>query len=108
MINAHPDILPVDREGRIRGFGGRHHDCQSNPVYRGYISKIVTAMAEHFSDNTNVIGWQPDNELGNSHDELCYCKHCRESFQKWLKNKYGTVTELNKAWGTAFLESGIQ
>jgi len=102
MINQHPDILPVDREGRRRGFGGRHHDCQSNPAYREYIRKIVTAMAQHYSDNPNVIGWQPDNELGNSHDGLCHCAYCRENFQNWLKKKYGTVGELNKAWGTAF------
>ena len=29
MINRYPDILPVDREGKVRGFGGRQHDCQS-------------------------------------------------------------------------------
>ena len=59
-------------------------------------------MAEHYSGNKNVIGWQPDNELGNSHDDLCYCGNCRKNFQKWLRKKYGTADELNKAWGTAF------
>ena len=77
MINRYPDILPVDREGKVRGFGGRHHDCQSNPVYRAMIRRMVTAMAEHYGGNTNVIGWQPDNELGNSHQDLCMCDHCR-------------------------------
>jgi beta-galactosidase len=102
MIRKHPDILPTDHDGRVRGFGGRHHDCQSNPVYRDYIRKIVTAMAEHYADNPYVIGWQPDNELGNSHDDLCHCRYCRENFQNWLRRKYGTVNELNKAWGAAF------
>ena len=102
MINKHPEILPVDREGRVRGFGGRHHDCQSNPVYREYIRKLVTRMAQHYGENPYVIGWQPDNELGNSHQELCTCASCRSRFQDWLQKKYGTAEELNRAWGTSF------
>ncbi len=102
MIRKHPEILPVDRDGRVRGFGGRHHDCQSNPVYRAYVRKMVTRLAEHYGENPNVIGWQPDNELGNSHQELCTCDSCRSSFQSWLKEKYQTTEKLNAAWGTAF------
>lgn len=102
LIQKHPEILPVDRDGRVRGFGGRHHDCQSNPIYREYIRKLVTKMAQHYGENPLVIGWQPDNELGNSHQDLCTCESCRQQFQKWLKKKYQTTDSLNKAWGTAF------
>ena len=102
LINREPDILPTDWEGRRRTFGGRHHDCQSNPRYRAEIRTLVTEMARHYAANPNVIGWQPDNELGNSHGELCTCAHCRKAFQDWLRRKYGTVQELNRAWGTAF------
>ncbi len=102
MVHKHPDILPMDREGRVRGFGGRHHDCQSNPTYRSYIRKLVTKMAEHYGQNPYVIGWQLDNELGNSHQELCTCTSCGQHFQAWLRRKYQTTEELNRAWGTAF------
>lgn len=102
MVQKHPEILPVDREGRVRGFGGRHHDCQSNPVYREYIRKLVTEMAKHYGENPYVIGWQPDNELGNSHQELCTCVSCRKRFQDWLRRKYKTTEALNRAWGCAF------
>lgn len=102
MINKHPDILPVDKLGIRRGFGGRHHDCQSNSTYRKYITGMVTAMTKRFANNPNVIGWQTDNELGNSHDELCMCDSCRKSFQGWLQKKYDTVEALNVAWGTHF------
>lgn len=102
LVHKHPDILPVDREGRVRGFGGRHHDCQSNPTYREYIRRLVTEMARHFGENPYVIGWQPDNELGNSHQDLCTCNHCRKRFQMWLQRKYQTADNLNRAWGNAF------
>lgn len=102
IIEKNPEILPVDSQGLTKGFGGRHHDCQSNQIYRKHIRRFVTAMAEHFKDNENVIGWQIDNELGNSHEDLCYCDSCREAFWAWLKKKYGTIEKVNREWGTTF------
>ena len=108
MINKYPEILPVDSEGRVRGFGGRHHDCQSNPTYRAYAKRIVTKMAERYGENPAVVGWQVDNELGNSHGDLCHCASCRRRFQEWLKQKYGNIDELNRCWGTAFWSQGYR
>lgn len=102
LANKYPEILPVDRMGIVHGFGGRHHDCQSNKVYREKVRIIVTEMAKHYCNNPGVIGWQPDNELGNSHDDLCTCDSCRKAFQIWLEKKYSNVDRLNEAWGTAF------
>ena len=102
MCNKYPEIMPVDKNGQRRYFGGRHHDCQSNPIYREKVTAIVTRMADHFGNNPDVIGWQPDNELGNSHLDVCFCDSCRKSFQKWLQRKYVNVGALNKAWGTPF------
>lgn len=102
IIEEIPDLLPVDSQGRVRGFGGRHHNCQSNQAYKKHIQRMVTAMGNHYKDNPNVIGWQIDNELGNSHSDLCYCDSCRRSFQKWLERKYETIGQLNKEWGTSF------
>ena len=102
IIAKNPEIQPIDYEGRRRYFGGRHHDCQSNPVYREHIRRYVTAFVGHFGGNPNVIGWQIDNELGNSHGDLCYCPSCETRFQEWLKEKYGDIGTLNCKWGTVF------
>lgn len=106
IIEKNPEIQPIDREGRRRFFGGRHHCCQSNKTYREHIKRFVTAMSEKFADNPGVIGWQIDNELGNSHSDLCMCGSCRLNFQKWLLRKYGKIERLNEAWGTAFWSQG--
>lgn len=106
IIEENPEIQPIDREGRIRRFGGRHHDCQSNPAYREHIRRFVTAYSKRFADNPGVIGWQIDNELGNSHGDLCMCDSCKTAYQSWLEKKYGTIEALNEAWGTAFWSQG--
>jgi beta-galactosidase len=102
LIEHHPDILPVNDQGKRLGFGGRHHCCQSNRIYRDYVSRFVTAMARQFRSNPHVIGWQTDNEFGNSHLNLCLCDSCRTHFHQWLENKYGTIDRLNETWGTVF------
>ena len=106
IIDQNPEIQPTDWHGQQRFFGSRHHDCQSNPVYRAHIRRYVTAFAAHYAANPHVVGWQVDNELGNSHGDLCYCEHCQARFQQWLKDKYHTIDELNRAWGTAFWSQG--
>lgn len=106
IIEKNPEIQPIDRQGRRRHFGGRHHDCQSNETYRAHIKRFVTAFSKRFADNPGVIGWQIDNELGNSHFDLCMCDSCKARFQKWLTEKYGTIETLNNAWGTAFWSQG--
>ena len=106
IIRSDPAIQPVDADGIVHGFGGRHHDCQSSPAYRRHVSRIVSALADRFGRNENVIGWQIDNELGNSHDGLCYCENCEKRFRQWLRERYGTVEELNRCWGTAFWSQG--
>lgn len=102
IVEKNPEILPVDSNGQRKSFGGRHHDCQSNKVYREHVKRIVAAMAEHFKNNPYIIGWQIDNELGNSHDDLCMCESCKNAFSRWLENKYHTIDELNHQWGTSF------
>ena len=108
IIAANPEIQPIDSEGRRRYYGGRHHDCQSNHAYREHIKRYVTAFAAHFGKNPNVIGWQIDNELGNSHNDLCMCPSCEVGFQKWLEEKYGDIETLNQKWGTIFWSQDYQ
>ena len=102
IIDKSPDMLPENKSGCRLGFGGRHHVCHSNAIYREHTRRIVTAMAEHYGKNNTVIGWQIDNELGNSHEELCMCDNCRSGFQKWLEKKYNSIENLNRSWGTVF------
>jgi beta-galactosidase len=102
IIERNPEILPVDHTGMVRGFGGRHHDCQSNEAYRAHIRRFVRAMARHFRGHPHVIGWQTDNELGNSHRTLCFCDSCKQAFRAWLKRRYGSIEAVNEAWGTVF------
>ena len=101
LIEAHPDILPVDEDGRRLRFGSRRHYCPNNPNFQQHTKKIVQALAERYGDHPSVIGWQIDNEFA-CYIPRCYCDICTENFREWLEKKYETLEALNEAWGTAF------
>ncbi len=98
LMTKHPEIFLVRQDGQRLTFGNRREYCPNSPVYHDYSRRIVTQMAEHYTDHPSVIGWQIDNELGNR----CYCPICARSFQDWLRNLYGSLDELNEKWGTIF------
>ncbi len=102
LLDRSPEILPIDREGRIRAFGSRRHYCFSSPAYQEETRRIVTCFAERYGDHPAVVGWQTDNEFGCHDTVRCYCARCQTAFQCWLAGKYTSVSALNAAWGTAF------
>ena len=98
LMDQYPEIYPVDLYGIQKGFGTRRHYCSVNSTYRELARIITIKMVEHYRDNSNVIGWQIDNEF----DANCYCDHCKKGFHEWLRNKYKTIQTLNEEWGTVF------
>lgn len=98
MAKRYPDVLRVDNQGRKRKFGGRHNSCPNSPTYRKYAARLAGKLAERYKDHPGLLIWHISNEYGG----YCYCEHCESAFRVWLKQRYGTIEKLNKAWNTAF------
>ena len=98
MSRKYPEILPVDVEGRKRTHGARVNFCPNSKVYRKYSAEMARRMAERYKDHPALLVWHIANEYGT----YCYCETCAEEFRGWLKKKYGTVEELNRAWNMSF------
>lgn len=101
MCDAHPDIMQIQADGQRKVYGRRRHACYNNEAYRTYCIRIVRELAERYKDNSTVVGFQIDNEM-TTEEPYCYCENCRERFVEWLRQKYKTIEQLNRLWGTAF------
>ncbi|MDP1628582.1 MAG: beta-galactosidase [Parvibaculum sp.] len=102
LVDSMPDMLPVDRHGRPRGFASRRHYCFSHAGYRRECARIVRALAEAFGQHPAVVAWQTDNEYGCHDTVLSYSDEARLGFRHWLRDRYGSVAALNEAWGNVF------
>jgi len=108
LVDRYPEVLPVGRDGRVRGFGSRRHVCFTSPAYREETRRIVTLLAERYGRHEAVGAWQTDNEYGCHDTVRCYCPRCRAAFQHWLRARYGTVETLNEAWWTVFWSQEVR
>lgn len=103
LAKKHPDILSEFENGTKRTFGGRHVYCFNSPEMYTYSERIIRALAEHYKDESAIIAWQIDNELGHEDSDICYCNHCRQAFRSFLRDKFhGDIQALNETYGTAF------
>ncbi|MCZ8519493.1 MULTISPECIES: beta-galactosidase [Paenibacillus] len=101
LTHRYPEVLNASKEGVLYRHGMRRHYNYSSPKYRELCGRIVRNMAEAYKDHPAVIGWQIDNEL-NCEINLFYSDADHTAFREWLQERYGTLEQLNEAWGTVF------
>ncbi|WP_394554952.1 beta-galactosidase [Agromyces sp. MMS24-JH15] len=101
LAKLHPETLPVTEDGVRLAVGSRQQYCPSSPVYREYARRLVERLVERYAGHPALELWHVNNEYG-CHVHHCYCDASAAAFRGWLEARYGSIEELNRAWGTAF------
>jgi beta-galactosidase len=101
LVRRHPEMLPVTSEGVILWHGSRRHYCPHSTAYHRHATALVTKLAERYGRHSALVLWHVDNEYG-CHVTECFCEISVSAFRQWLQQRYGTLENLNHAWGTAF------
>ncbi|SDS63869.1 beta-galactosidase [Actinoplanes derwentensis] len=101
LTTEHPEILPVDRDGRTVWPGARQHWRPTSPVFRDHALRLVRRLANRYAHHPALAAWHVSNELGchNVHD---YSDDAARAFRIWLRARYRNLDSLNSAWGTDF------
>ena len=98
LATAHPEVCRVDENGLRQPYSCRHNHCWSSPVYRAKVREINSKLAKRYANHPALAGWHISNEYSGS----CYCNLCLDRFRSWLRERYGTLENLNRAWWNAF------
>lgn len=98
LSHQHPEVLRTDASGRRRRHGNRVNFCPNSTAYREACAAIARRLAERYKDHPALLLWHVSNEYSG----LCYCEKCAGAFRKWLKEKYGSLDELNERYWTPF------
>ena len=98
MAHKYPEVRRVNADRVRQLFGERHNHCYTSPVYREKVKQMNQQLASRFGRHPGVVMWHLSNEYGGE----CHCELCQEAFRSWLKEKYGTIEAVNKAWNSKF------
>jgi beta-galactosidase len=102
IVDDHPEMIPVDEQGRPRGFGSRRHYTFSSRAYWDESRRIVEILAKRYGNHEGLVGWQTDNEYGCHDSILSWSQTDLKAFREWLRQTYQSPDQLNEAWGNAF------
>lgn len=98
LSEKYPEVLRTNDRREKMLHGGRHNHCFSSPIYREKAQKMNYKLAERYGNHPALIMWHVSNEYSGD----CHCELCQENFRDWLKNKYKTIENVNKAWWGPF------
>ena len=96
FYEKYPDAVQTEKDGHKTRMGIRGHRCFHNADFLRYAERIIDFMTSRYANNENIIAWQIDNEIEQN---FCFCDTCIGKYRSWMKNKYGSVEEVNKAYG---------
>jgi len=99
LTRKYPEIRIKNENGISMDHGARQHASFSSPVYRELSLKMIEKLALHYGKDKRIMGWQLDNEPAV---QLDYNLAAEKEFRQFLIEKYPTIQDLNKAWGTSF------
>lgn len=98
LNEKYPEVLRVNNRYEKMHSGLRANHCPSSKAFRERVTIVNRELSKRFSSHPALLAWHISNEYNGE----CFCEHCCENFRAWLKNKYGTLENLNDKWWTAF------
>ncbi len=108
---AYPNALFVAQDGTRIPSQAAPGYCTDNPEIRQLVHDLYTAVARVAAQYDNMYGWDLWSEphiinWANvdyiSNAQFCYCEATQERFRAWLRRKYGSLENLNRAWHRTF------
>jgi beta-galactosidase len=99
LYKLHPDVLSGNEKG-LYTYGGRKGFSLDSPAMHDAAAAIITPLSARYGSNPAVVGWQLSNEPG--YPMVNYDPNSLHAFRQWLKAHYGTLANLNSAWGGPF------
>lgn len=99
LTHKHPERCHKNSDGEILIHGARQHASYEHPDVKEACFNIIKAMAKELGQHPALIAWQLDNEM-KAHVAEDFSDAAIASWHRWLRQRFGTIERLNKAWGT--------
>ena len=91
-----PTISITDASGNRLYPNHRYMEDVGDPGYQQHALRLVDAMTKRYGSHPALMAFGLDNESGDR--PISYSETVRQHYIAWLKRKYSTTENLNKAW----------
>lgn len=98
LHSKYPSISIVDVNGNKLYPNHRYMEDVGDPMYQKYALRFTDTISKRYGKHPALIAFGIDNESGDG--RISYSETVRKRFIAWLKKKYTTTDNLNKAWAT--------
>lgn len=88
----------VSKSGNRQSSIRRYMEDVADPAYQHYALRFAEIMVNRYKEHPALYAFALCNELGAG--MISFSEYARRRFINWLKKKYGTLDELNRAWAT--------
>lgn len=98
LHHKYPSIDVTSPGGIAQYPNHRYMDDVGDPIYQRYAVRYADTLTKHYGKYPALLAFGIDNESGDG--PISYSETVRQRFITWLRNKYSTLDNLNKAWAT--------
>lgn len=86
------------KSGNMQSSVRRYMEDVDDPEYQFYAHRFARTLVTRYRNHPALMGFGLCNELGDGF--ISYSPYALNRFRAWLKDKYGTIENLNKTWNT--------
>lgn len=103
LAAEHPEVLAVTEKGPGK-YGARQIMDITSPAYLYHAERVIRKLVECVQKYPHVIGFQLDNETKHYNTAG---PNVLKQFTRYLRAKFGTLEELNRAFGFSYWSNRV-
>ena len=115
LYEKYPECRMVRRDGSVVAHeaqttlpaDGKPGPCCDHPGAMADQLRFISSLVERLGRFENIVVWNTWQEIGYWSEGLvgghvCYCPNTMAAYRGWLKEKYGDLDNLNRAWNARY------
>ena len=92
----YPSVSITDKSGDVLYPNHRYMEDIGDPMYLKYALRFTDVISKRYANHPALLAFGIDNESGDG--QISYSETARKRYIAWLKKKYITIGNLDKAW----------
>jgi beta-galactosidase len=88
----------TDANGNVLYPNHRYLEDIGDSMYQKYALRFTDVLTKQYGKHPALLAFGIDNESGDG--RISYSETARQRYISWVKKKYSTLENLNKAWAT--------